>query len=721
MVQPTRGGHPAGAQLSGELRFELLAEIAVGNTARVELCRVSEGQHAGSLCAVKRLHVHVAEDPAFVDMFRDEVWMTAALKNEHVVQVLGWGNDAQGPWLAVELVRGVSLARLMKTVFETGEMFTERMVVFLARCICEGLAEAHSLRSGAGDHLNLVHRDLTPGNVLLGFAGEVKITDFGLAKAKQRLTRTLTGLLKGNPQYMSPEQVQNRPLDGRSDIFAVGVLLFELFSGRRPWSAGTDLDVMRAVTDERPADLMELRPRMDRALVEIVERCLEKDPSHRFQSAHELGSRLDGWLTAHGYREANENALGRFVRRNAMRQMRWFERAVAGEFASQVQADQAVMAHNRLDAARNDEDIQARDPNLDWGEEGPTLIQRGQQAQQLIQMLAPQTPRSRAAIADATTQRQTVKRPPVAEALRGPELESVTPSTQRPLDSSQLTTVPGVQKQASVVPAAPTEDLPDADATVQLAEGRELVRSMLDDRLGVVAPEDPEVPPVPQRGADPDGTQTVVSTSPTSMRPDGGKDPSLLRTMPVIKSGPEGTQATVPFPAPPDGDLARSFDPQMPLTPPHGAPASFDNSLGLALSEPPPSRANDFHGESRRLAAAAAVAAERAQRTTELAAAAARAAKLADQAVALAGRGLNSDALERLGEAQRIEQLVAKGEIPERRTLLSDRLVGSVDPWLERRMAIVKGSLQQKRIVTVAVIVASLVLLIVVLIASLSS
>jgi serine/threonine-protein kinase len=216
MVQPSK------APL-GELRFDRLAEIAVGETASVELCRVRAGPSKGQLVAVKRLHRHIAEDPQFLAMFRDEVWMSAALKHENVVGVTGWGNDEHGLYLAVELVRGVSMARLMKTVFETGERFTERQVVFLGKCICDGLAAAHSLRSETGEHLHLVHRDLTPGNVLLSFDGKVKITDFGLAKAKQRLTRTLTGLLKGQPQYMSPEQIRRALLGAPS-----------LASGQRP-------------------------------------------------------------------------------------------------------------------------------------------------------------------------------------------------------------------------------------------------------------------------------------------------------------------------------------------------------------------------------------------------------------------------------------------------------------------------------------------------------
>src|SRR5262249_46267609 len=174
---------------SGAISFQHLAEIAVGDTARVDLCRAVGGKYAGQLLAVKRLHPHVAEDPAFANMFLDEAWMTAALKHPNVVEVAGWGTDEQGAYLAVELVQGVSLARLMKTVFDTGEIFTERMVIFIAYKLCAGLSAAHALRSPTGEYLSLVHRDLTPGNLLLSFAGEAKIADFGLATAKRRVRR----------------------------------------------------------------------------------------------------------------------------------------------------------------------------------------------------------------------------------------------------------------------------------------------------------------------------------------------------------------------------------------------------------------------------------------------------------------------------------------------------------------------------------------------------
>ncbi|MEJ7732706.1 MAG: serine/threonine-protein kinase [Polyangiaceae bacterium] len=319
---------------SPAVAFEYLAEIAVGSTARIDLCRARGGEREGQLLAVKRLLPHIAEDPTHASMFLDEVWMTASLKHPNVVEVAGWGTDEHGGYLAVELVQGVSLARLMKTVFDTGEVFSERMVVFIGAKACAGLAAAHALRSPDGEHLHLVHRDFTPQNVLVGFNGDVKIADFGLAKAKQRITKTLTGLLKGQPQYMSPEQAKGgQEIDARSDLFSLGVVLFELFAARRPWSATSELEMVHVAANEPAADLREFRPKIDRELVNVVMTCLERDPAVRFQTAAEVQSRLESWLLSHGYAEGSDDALARFVRRNAMRQMRWFERAVAGDLA----------------------------------------------------------------------------------------------------------------------------------------------------------------------------------------------------------------------------------------------------------------------------------------------------------------------------------------------------------------------------------------------------
>lgn len=315
---------------SSPLSFEPVALLAVGALARVELCRLTSGERAGELVAVKRLAESMADEPEQLAMFQDEIWMTSLLDHPNITKLLGWGEDDDGHYLAVEFVRGVSLARLLRTVTRTGEAFTERLVVHIAANICGGLEHAHALRSSDGQFLNLVHRDLTPGNILLSFEGDVKISDFGLAKAKQRVTSTAIGMTKGDPAYMSPEQVMGKTLDGRSDLFTLGILLFELFAQRKPWVVSGVVDALDKIVNTPSPKLGDVCPKLDPALADVVDRCLAKDPAARFAGAAELHARFVEWLTLHGY-DDNRDTLGRFVRRNAMRQMRWLDRALAGD------------------------------------------------------------------------------------------------------------------------------------------------------------------------------------------------------------------------------------------------------------------------------------------------------------------------------------------------------------------------------------------------------
>ncbi len=771
----------------GELSFDLLAEIAVGATARVELCRVADGPLSDELVAVKRLHPHIADDPQFLDMFRDEVWMTAALKHENVVEVKGWGHDGHGPWLAVEFVRGVSLQRLMKTVFETGEMFTERMVVYLARCVCDGLAAAHDLRGSSGEALHLVHRDMTPGNILLGFEGQVKITDFGLAKAKQRLTKTLTGLLKGQPQYMSPEQVSGRALDGRSDIFAFGVVLFELFSGRRPWNANTDLDVMRAITDEPPGDLLAFRPRIDRALGDIVAKCLEKNPADRWQSAAALRDRFDEWLEVHGYRSDNDVSLARFVRRNAMRQMRWFERAVGGEFAEEAKAKQPPPPPGAptSDEVSHSDAIDAPEP-VDWGDDGPTLVQPSEPVQ-----------REAAAFLEAKkdnpdeqdTQKQKAKRgdvvgsrlgrklelgnaklgkPPSGPRAKGeaPKAEDSSPSRSTPrakasprgsLDPAEAETPratppkrtskakppplgrvrqadPRGTKPKAVPPPKVarrpraetiTEAHPDSlpvigsddddleterrnpwshlspkkrdDSDLDLGEVGMRMRDLFkeerqtDDTLGVVAPPDPDVPPVP-------GHRLPTRPGPPPT-PHPGPPSSGQRPVPRVG---EDADAHEPVTRPDAPHSVRRLDPDATVDVNDTAATrqltKNEAEHKLAIADPPsdtapfptdsvpahvsPGAGVDIVGQAERLGKAAQAAANAATHAAELADARARAAELAGEAALLSATGQRHAAMQKLRQAMRIDEAIEMGQPPprERPYALDAVLATELDP-----------------------------------------
>ncbi len=309
-----------------------LADIARGGMGIVQLCRATDGRLSGRALAVKRLNPALEEEPEFVNMFLDETWITATINSPHVVKVEAWGRDDAGLFLAVELVEGVSLSRLVKESREKHEPFAERTVAFIASQVCAGLEAAHELRGDNGSTLGLVHRDLTPGNILISFDGKVKIADFGIAKAEERLTNTRIGMMKGKPAYMAPEQARGGGIDGRADLFALGVVMFELLTGRRPWVGANDLETLVNVTTKDPPPLAELR-KTSPIFVEIVEKCLKKPPHHRFASAGEIRAKLDAWRRERGFDADDQASLAAFVQRNTQQQQTWFRDALGGQLA----------------------------------------------------------------------------------------------------------------------------------------------------------------------------------------------------------------------------------------------------------------------------------------------------------------------------------------------------------------------------------------------------
>jgi serine/threonine-protein kinase len=313
------------------LKLHSLAELASGGMGTIDVARAEGGRHDGKLFAVKRLHDKYAKDPQFVAMFLDEAWMTAAMKSPNVVQVAAWGTDEKGMFLAVELVEGVSLHGLLQATLKREEQFSERAVAFIGSEICGGLASAHELRGTDGSLLGLVHRDLTLGNVLVSFKGEVKIADFGIAKARARISHTETGMLKGKPGYMAPEQARGQEVDHRADIFSFGVVMFELLAGRRPWSAPSAIELMLAAASEPPEDLTALRRGCDRTLVAIINKCLEKEPEKRFSSATVIKGLLDEWRASRGFIGGERDMLAKFVQRSCVPQMQWFKHALSGD------------------------------------------------------------------------------------------------------------------------------------------------------------------------------------------------------------------------------------------------------------------------------------------------------------------------------------------------------------------------------------------------------
>ncbi|MGE0791278.1 MAG: serine/threonine-protein kinase [Sandaracinaceae bacterium] len=264
--------------------------IAHGGMGRVELVARQEGRFR-RLYAFKRLHPHLIDED-FESMFFDEARIAGLIDHPNVVSVLDVGRDHEGPYLVMPYVHGLSLAQLIKLACNASFSIPAAVVARIGLDVARGLHAAHEVRSAAGELLGLVHRDVSPQNILVGFDGVARITDFGVAKALGQSTRTSTGVAKGKHSYMSPEQIRLAPLDRRSDLFSLGVVLFEALTQARLYS-GAGTDGPQRILEEPPPDVGELRQDVPPAMVELLFDLLAKRPEDRPADAAEVVTRLE--------------------------------------------------------------------------------------------------------------------------------------------------------------------------------------------------------------------------------------------------------------------------------------------------------------------------------------------------------------------------------------------------------------------------------------------
>jgi serine/threonine-protein kinase len=245
------------------------------------------------LVAVKRMLPHLAEDPQFVRMFLDEARVAANLASANVVQTLDIGRTEDGAlYIVMELVLGLSLAELLPLGLERGPIPIDVCVEVLAQA-ATGLHDAHEARAPAGDPLGLVHRDVSPQNLLVGIDGRVRITDFGIARVTEsRLVHTQHGTIKGKFAYFSPEQSRGAELDRRSDVFALGVVAWEMLAGRRLFARRSPIEMTEAVRNGEIPRIDAARRGVPPGLAEAVHRALERSIDRRWQSAREMADAL---------------------------------------------------------------------------------------------------------------------------------------------------------------------------------------------------------------------------------------------------------------------------------------------------------------------------------------------------------------------------------------------------------------------------------------------
>jgi serine/threonine-protein kinase len=251
--------------------------------------------------AIKRIHRHLAEDERFVRMFLDEARVAARISHPNVAQVFELGSDGNSYWIAMEYLHGEPLRELVR-VYRSGTARTmhPHLAAKVVSEAAEGLHAAHELRDARGSRLGLVHRDVSPHNIFLTYDGAVKVVDFGIAKAAGRLASTRAGTLKGKLAYMSPEQVRGEVVDRRTDVFALGIVLWELVTGRRLFQGKSEVDTVARVQSCRVPHPSRIVSGFPVELESILGRALARDRGHRFRTARELSRALQRYLQLHG-------------------------------------------------------------------------------------------------------------------------------------------------------------------------------------------------------------------------------------------------------------------------------------------------------------------------------------------------------------------------------------------------------------------------------------
>ena len=306
--------------------FRVVCEIASGGMATVFLGRKEGPARVSKHAAVKVVHPHLAYEREFVDMFLDEARIAACVNHPNVCRVLDFGMAEGTYYLAMEYLLGETWSSVRAALAEhaDGRRMLPTIAAYVVAQACEGLHAAHEAADDEGRHLGIVHRDVSPQNIFVAYDGTVRVLDFGIARAADRITSTRDGMLKGRLAYMSPEQMANEPIMRAADIWSIGVVLREAIEGKRLFRRGTDAETMLAVTTEPlPAWSTELPPKLQG----VVERALQRSPAQRYMTAHDMALDLSRFVSTER-RTVNTSELSSW-----MKQL----------FASQIEQKRALL------------------------------------------------------------------------------------------------------------------------------------------------------------------------------------------------------------------------------------------------------------------------------------------------------------------------------------------------------------------------------------------
>ncbi len=314
-------------------RYELIHRLGHGGMASVYLGRAIGTAGFERLVAVKVIHPHLANESEFVEMFLDEARIAAKIHHPNVCETLDLGDDDGAFFMVMEYVEGETLSSLVRQLRKHEELLPITVALQIAADACRGLEAAHSLEDHDGTALNLVHRDVSPHNLLVTMDGRVKVVDFGIMKAAGKRSNTLTGQLRGKLTYMSPEQARGEPVDRRSDIYAMGVILWELLAGTRFYRGETDSEILAQVSLGRRQKIDEFREDVPDSVKELLDKALAESRYDRFETADQMLKGLRAALRQ--LLDADEDdpreALGGVMERFFGSRIKYIQAAIRGQ------------------------------------------------------------------------------------------------------------------------------------------------------------------------------------------------------------------------------------------------------------------------------------------------------------------------------------------------------------------------------------------------------
>lgn len=295
-------------------KYFLLEKLAVGGMAEIYKAKTYGAEGFEKLLAIKRILPHAAEDKEFINMLIDEAKLSVLLSHANIVQVFDLGKIGSDYFISMEYIHGVNVRDVLYKLREKGEKIAAELAVFIASETCKGLDYAHRKTDSEGNALDIVHRDISPQNILISYEGEVKIVDFGIAKAAMNISNTMAGILKGKISYMSPEQAMGKAIDNRTDIFSLGILLYEALTGKKLFTGESQFEVLKKIRTTR-IHTEQLPENLPAELKNILAKALAYDPKDRYQQASDMSVALTRFLYS-TYTDFSPRKLATFIRKH---------------------------------------------------------------------------------------------------------------------------------------------------------------------------------------------------------------------------------------------------------------------------------------------------------------------------------------------------------------------------------------------------------------------